>query len=50
LQPPLIERTERGYRIGGRLEAQNAFGVMLRRTYACAVDADGRVVQARLAE
>jgi hypothetical protein len=32
------------------LEAQNAFGVMLRRTYACSVDADGKVLQGRLAE
>jgi hypothetical protein len=50
LLPPLIERTERGYSVGGRLEAQNAFGVMLRRTYACSVDADGKVLQGRLAE
>jgi hypothetical protein len=46
--PAHVEQTERGYFVGGRVEAQNAFGVMLRSTYACAVDADGRVLDGRL--
>jgi hypothetical protein len=48
--PPHIEQTERGYLVGGRLEAQNTFGVMLRRTYGCSVDANGHVLEGRLAE
>jgi hypothetical protein len=48
--PPLIDRTEHGYRVGGRVDAQNALGVMLRGTYACSVDSTGRVLEGRIVE
>ena len=41
---------EGGYLVGGFVEAQNMFGVMLRRNYVCELDAGGQVITADLLE
>ena len=43
-------RKEGGYLVGGFVEAQNMFGVMLRRNYVCELDAGGQVITADLLE
>src|SRR5262249_49138258 len=43
-------RSEGGYLVAGFVDAQNAFGVKLRRNYVCAVDSAGRVINAGLVE
>ena len=39
-----------GYLIRGSVDAQNAFGVKLRRNYLCAVDSAGRVMSGGVLE
>ena len=48
--PPNVAETESGYVVAGRLEAQNAFGVMLRSNYVCSVDTSGRVLRGSVVE
>ena len=43
-------QSEGGYLVGGFVDAQNAFGVKLRRNYVCSVDSAGRVITAGLLE
>lgn len=46
----IAPREEGGYLIRGSVEAQNAFGVKLRRNYLCAVDPAGQVVSGSVLE
>lgn len=46
----IVPRDEGGYLIRGSIEAQNAFGVKLRRNYLCAVDPAGQVVRGTVVE
>lgn len=46
----IVPRDEGGYLIRGSIEAQNAFGVNLRRNYLCAVDPAGQVVRGTVVE
>lgn len=46
----IAPRDEGGYLVRGSVEAQNAFGVKLRRSYLCAVDPAGQVARGTLVE
>ena len=46
----IVPRDEGGYLVRGSVEAQNAFGVKLRRGYLCAVDPAGQVARGTVVE
>jgi len=46
----IVPSDDGGYLIRGSVDAQNAFGAMLRRNYLCAVDSAGRVVNGGVLE
>jgi len=46
----IVPRDEGGYLVRGSVEAQNAFGVKLRRSYLCAVDPAGQVARGTVVE